>query len=129
MHTWFSFLLMFLATNLLFLVPKQGDALSALVFDFALEYANTKAQKNRQGLELKMTHQLLVCADYVVLVCENISTIKKNMEVLLYASNVTSLEVTTSTNKYVHLKLYIFGPTILHIHNLIPTFCTMFFIC
>jgi hypothetical protein len=49
MHTWFSFLLKFPAANLLFLVLKQGDALSALVFDFALEYANTKVQENRQA--------------------------------------------------------------------------------
>lgn len=81
-----------------------------------------RSKKTGRRLEVKMAHQLLVCADCVVLVCENINTIKKNMEVLLYTSNVTSLEVIISTNKYVHLKLYIFGPTILHIENLTPTF-------
>jgi hypothetical protein len=46
-----------------------------------------------------MTDQLLLWADYVVLVCENIRTIKKNMEVLLlfaskksYSNPFTSLE-------------------------------------
>jgi len=51
------------------------------------------------------------------------------MEVLLYASNVTSIEVIASKIKYMHLMLYIFGQTILHIQNLTPTFCAMFFIC
>jgi hypothetical protein len=55
---------------------KNGDALSPLLFNFALEYAIKKVQEIQVVLGLYGTHQLLVYADDVYLLDENIDTIK-----------------------------------------------------
>jgi hypothetical protein len=47
------------------------------------------------GLKLNETHQLLVYADDVNLLGDNIDTIKKNMETLIDASKEVGLEVNT----------------------------------
>jgi hypothetical protein len=74
---------------------KQGDVLSPLFFNFALEYAIRKFQENQVGLKLIRTHQLLVYADDVNLLGDNTDITKKTTETLIDASNDVGLEANT----------------------------------
>jgi hypothetical protein len=57
-----------------------------------------RSKKNKDGLELNGTHQLLVCATAVNLLGENINIIMKNTEVVLVARKEDGLEVNAERN-------------------------------
>jgi len=44
---------------------REGDALSSLLFNCAVEYANRRVQVNQDGLKLKERHRFLVYVDDV----------------------------------------------------------------
>ena len=81
-------------------VLKQGDALSPLLFNSALEYANRRVQENRIGLDMNEKYQLLVYADDVNMLGKNFQTIRENTEILIKASKDFGLEVNSDKTKY-----------------------------
>jgi hypothetical protein len=56
---------------------KQGYSLTPLLFNCALEYVIRNVKENQVGLKLNGTHQLLLYADDVNLLSDNIGAIKK----------------------------------------------------
>jgi hypothetical protein len=79
---------------------KQGDALSPLLLNFALEYAIRRVQVNWDGLKLNGTHQLLVYAADVNILGMSIHMRNKNKKALVVPSKVTALEVNADKTKY-----------------------------
>jgi hypothetical protein len=80
---------------------KQGDALSPLLFNFALEYSIRRVQTNQEGLKLNGIHQLLVYADDVNILGGSIHTVRKNTEASVTTSKQIALEVNAEKTKYV----------------------------
>jgi hypothetical protein len=59
-----------------------------------------KVEDNEAGLELYGTHHLLVYADNVNLLDDNVNTKKENSETLLKTSRDIRLEITVAKTKY-----------------------------
>jgi len=78
---------------------KQGDVLTPLLFNFALEYAISRVQVNQDGMKLNGTHQLLVSADDVNILGGSVQTIKKNTAALSVGSKETGLEENADTTR------------------------------
>jgi hypothetical protein len=77
-----------------------------LLFNFALEYANRRAQENQEGLKLNKKHRLSAYADNINSVAENMHTIKTNTEVLLHASKEDGLEMNPDKTEYMLMSRY-----------------------
>ena len=61
---------------------KQGNALSPLPFNFALEFAIRNVQETNLSLDMNGTYQVLVYSDDVNLIGGDIKTIERNADVL-----------------------------------------------
>jgi len=79
---------------------KQGDVLSPLLFNFALEYVIRKVQVNQDGLNLNGTHQPLVYADDVNILGGRDNIVEKNTGASEFASREIGLEVNAVKTKY-----------------------------
>jgi len=79
---------------------KQGDALSPLLFNFALDCLIRRVQVNQDGLKLSGTQQLLAYADDVNILGGSVDTVKKNAEALVFATKEIGLEVNAHKTKY-----------------------------
>ena len=79
---------------------KQGDALSPLLFNFALEYAIKKVQVNQHCFKLNGTHQLLVYAADVNIFGGSVHPIKENAEALVVTGKEIGLEVNDDKINY-----------------------------
>jgi hypothetical protein len=62
-----------------------------------------RCRKNQVGLNQNGTHQLLAFADDANPLGDNIGTIKKNTETLIYASKEVGLEINVEKTKYMLL--------------------------
>jgi len=79
---------------------KQGDAISPLLFNCALEYTIRRVQVNQDGLKLNGTCQLLVYADVVNKLEGSVHTIKENGETLVVVSMETRQDINADKSKY-----------------------------
>ena len=79
---------------------KQGDAVSPLLFNFALEYAIRRVQFIQDGLKLNGIHQLLAYANDVNILGGSIHTPKENAEALVAATREIGLKVSADKTKY-----------------------------
>jgi len=79
---------------------KQAAALSPLLFNFVVEYANEEVQVHQKGLKLNDTHHFLVYADDVNILGGSVHTIKKNADALTVASTESGLGINADKTKY-----------------------------
>jgi hypothetical protein len=78
---------------------KQGDALSSLLFSFALDYVIKRIKVNQDGLTLNGALQHFFYVDDVNMLGGSVHTIKKNTETLVVAGKKIGLEVVADRNK------------------------------
>jgi hypothetical protein len=74
---------------------KTNRCFIAIAFQLCFRICHAECQENQVGLKLYGTHHLLVYADDINLLGDNIDIIKKNTETLIDASKEVGLEVNT----------------------------------
>ena len=82
---------------------EQGDALTPLFLNFALQYAISRDQVHQDGLKPEGAHSLVVYADDVNRLGRSVHTIKKNTEALVVVSQETGLKVNACRTMYIFM--------------------------
>jgi hypothetical protein len=77
-----------------------------LLFNFTSEYAIRKVQENQVGLKLNGIHELLVYADDIKILGDNIDAIKKSIETLTDRSKEVGLEINAEKTQCILLSCH-----------------------
>jgi len=72
---------------------KQGDAISPLLLNFALDYAIKWVQVNQTGLKINGKYQLLGYADDVIVLGGSVRTVKKNTDAVVVSCKENGIAV------------------------------------
>lgn len=83
---------------------RQGDPLSTLLFNIALESIIRNTEINRQGTLLNKSHQCLAYADDVVLIARKKDELKRIAKQLVLAAKEMGLEINESKSQYMKLE-------------------------
>ena len=78
---------------------KRGDALSPLLFNFALVYAIRKVQETNFRLNMNVIHQEFTYADDLNLI-DDVRIIDRNADMLLNACKDIGLAINIGKTKY-----------------------------
>lgn len=81
---------------------RQGDPLSAVVFNFVLEKVIRDAKINRSGLLYHKKHQCLAYADDIVIVCRSKTELQDVLKRLEKAAQKLGLKINEQKTKYMN---------------------------
>jgi hypothetical protein len=73
-------------------MAEGGNALTPLIYNFAIEYTISKVHENQVGLKFNEIHQLLVYIDEVNRLGDIVDVVKKNTQTLIDASEEVGLD-------------------------------------
>ena len=79
---------------------KQGDVLSPLLFNFALDYAIRRVRVKQEGLKLNGAYQILGYVDDVNILGRSLHNTNEYTDTLKFDNKETGLEVNADISKY-----------------------------
>jgi hypothetical protein len=86
--------------------PRTRRCFNANAFQLCFRICHSESPGKPVGLKLNGAHQLLVYADDVNLLDDNINIIKRNTRTFIDASKVVGLEINTKKSKYMLLSCH-----------------------